>query len=86
MEPEVTPGLTENCLVVVMHLLMADPTWVDGRSVGVLRVEDHRLVGRVNLKLMCESGTYWRRLWSKIFLVDVSCKNFGPTPQALTEC
>lgn len=67
VEPEVTTGLTENRLIVVMHFLVADPAGVDGRSVGVLRVEDHRLVGRVNLKLMCESGTYWRRLWSKIF-------------------
>lgn len=58
VEPEVTTGLAENRLVIVMHLLVADPAGVDGRSVGVLGVEDHRLVGRVNLKLMCESGTY----------------------------
>lgn len=52
MEPEVAATLTENGLVVVMHLLVADTAGVDGRSVGVLWVEDHRLVGRVNLKLI----------------------------------
>ena len=67
VEPKVTTRLTEDCLVIVMHFLVADPARVDGRSVGVLGVEDHWLVGRVNLKLMCESGTYARRIGSKIF-------------------
>lgn len=66
VEPEVAPRLTEDGLIVVMDLLVADPARVDRRSIGVLGIEDHRLVGRVNLKLLCESGTYTRRDWPNI--------------------
>lgn len=43
MEPEVAPRLTEDSLIVVMDLLVADPARVDRRSIGVLGIEDHRL-------------------------------------------
>lgn len=49
MVPEVTPTLTQNSLVVVMNLLVANTTRVDGRGIGVLRIEYHGLVFRVNL-------------------------------------
>ena len=49
MEPEVAARLAEDGLVVLMHLLVAHATRVDGRRVRVLRVEHHRLVGRVHL-------------------------------------
>ena len=49
VEPEVTAGLAEDRLVVLVHLLVAHAAGVDGRRVRVLWVENHRLVGRVYL-------------------------------------
>ena len=48
VEPEVTARLTEDGLVILMHLLPADATGVDGRGGGVLLVEDDWLVRRVD--------------------------------------
>ena len=59
VEPEVAAGFAEDGLVVVVHLLVADAARVDGRRVGILRVEDHRLVGRVDL-----SGRHGHRFWT----------------------
>jgi len=49
VEPEVAAGLAQDCLVIVMDLFMADATGIYRWSVGVLWVEDHRLVYWVNL-------------------------------------
>ena len=48
VEPEVAAGLTEDGLVVLVNLLPADPTGVDGGSGGVLLVEDDWLVRGVD--------------------------------------
>lgn len=43
MKKEITTGFTENCLVVVVDLLMAHATWINGRRIRILRIEDHWL-------------------------------------------
>jgi hypothetical protein len=48
VEPEVAARLTQDGLVIVMYLFVADPTWINGRSIRILRVEHHRLSGRVH--------------------------------------
>ena len=48
VEPEVTAGLAEDGLVVLVHLLPADTAGVDRRGRGVLLVEYDGLVRRVD--------------------------------------
>ena len=43
MKPKVAPGLTENCLIVVIHFFMTNSTRVDRWCWRILRVKDHRL-------------------------------------------
>ena len=47
MEPEVAARLAKYGLVVIVYLFATDSTGVDGGCVGVLRVENHRLAGRI---------------------------------------
>ena len=49
VEPEVAARLTQDGLVILMHLLVADTTGIDGRGRGVLWVNHHGLVRRVDL-------------------------------------
>lgn len=49
VKPEVAPAFAEDCLVIVVDFLMADAAGVDGGSIGVLGVEHHGLIGRVDL-------------------------------------
>jgi len=44
VEPEVAARLTQNCLIIVVHLFMTDAAGIYWWSVGVLGVEDHWLV------------------------------------------
>ena len=48
VEPEVAARLAEDGLVILVNLLPADPTGVDGGSGGVLLVEDDWLVRGVD--------------------------------------
>lgn len=49
MKPEIAPGFAQDCLVVVVNFLMANPTGVNRRRIGVLWVEHHGLIGRIHL-------------------------------------
>jgi hypothetical protein len=48
VEPKVTSTFTQNCLIVVMDLFMANSTWVDWWSIWVRWIEYHRLIGWVD--------------------------------------
>lgn len=47
MEPKIAARLAEDALVGFGDLLVADAARVDGRRIGIVGVEDHRLLRRV---------------------------------------
>ena len=49
MKPEITSRLAEDGLIIVIHFFVADTTRINRRRRRVLRVEDHRLAGRIHL-------------------------------------
>lgn len=66
VEPEVTARLAQYGLVIVMDLLVAHPTRVDGRGIRVGGVENHGLVRGVHLAIAVRPhrGHGARRGWS----------------------
>ena len=69
MKPEIATTLAENRLIIVVDLLVADSARVDRWGVGVGRVEDHRLIRRVDPAVReAHLGVHWRHvglLWPR---------------------
>jgi len=73
VEPEIAARLAQDGLVIVMYFFVANPTWVDWWSIRILRIENHRLVHRVDFLLghgqrrsahsWVGGGAHWDRSW-----------------------
>lgn len=55
MKPEIAATLTQDGLVVLVYLFMTNPTRVYGRSIGVGRVENHRLIRWIHFAMSTRS-------------------------------